>query len=64
MNKQILKAEWEKIVGHSIRNDTYILLERMSNNENYNDIIEDIEKDRSKYDIKDSYILTKEKTYL
>lgn len=31
----------------------------MSNNENYNDIIE---KDRSKYDIKDSYILTKEKT--
>lgn len=62
MNKQMLKAEWEKIVGHTIRNDTYILLERMSNNENYNDIIEDIEKDRSKYDIKDSYILTKEKT--
>ena len=58
----MLKAEWEKIVGHSIRNDTYVLLERMSNNENYNDIIEDIEKDRSKYDIKDSYILTKEKT--
>lgn len=58
----MLKAEWEKIIGHSIRNDTYILLERMSNNENYNDIIEDIEKDRSKYDIKDSYILTKEKT--
>lgn len=63
MNKQMLKAEWEKIVGHTIRNDTYVLLERMSNNENYNDIIEDIEKDRSKYDIKDSYILTKEKTY-
>lgn len=62
MNKQMLKAEWEKIVGHSIRNDIYILLERMSNNEIYNDIIEDIEKDRSKYDIKDSYILTKEKT--
>lgn len=54
MNKQMM--------GKNIRNDTYVLLERMSNNENYNDIIEDIEKDRSKYDIKDSYILTKEKT--
>jgi hypothetical protein len=62
MNKQMLKTEWEKIIGHIIRNDTYILLERMSNNENYNDIIEDIEKDRSKYNIKDSYILTKEET--
>ena len=53
----MLKAEWEKIVGHGI-----ILLERMRGGEKYDDIIKDIDNNREKYHIKKYTALSKRET--
>ena len=56
------KEEWEKIIGHNIRNDTYLILERMSCGEEYDEVIEDLENNREKYKIKSDTCLVKLKT--
>ena len=45
------KTEWEKIIGHNIRNDTYLVLERIQGNETYTEIINDLDNNRDKYNI-------------
>ena len=56
------KKEWEKIIGHSIRNDTYLVLERIQNNETYEEIIDDLAKNREIYHINLATPLVKFKT--
>lgn len=56
------KLEWEEIIGHNIRNDTYLTLERIQKNESYQAIIKDLDSNREKYDIKQDYPLVKLKT--
>lgn len=56
------KLEWEKIIGHNIRNDTYLTLERIQKNEPYQTIIKDLDSNREKYNLKENYPLVKLKT--
>ena len=56
------KEEWSKLIGHGIREDTYILLERMRGGEKYDDIIKDIDNNREKYHIKKYTALSKRET--
>ena len=53
------KTEWEKIIGHNIRNDTYLVLERIQGNETYTEIINDLDNNRDKYNIDKNYLLVK-----
>ena len=45
------KTDWEKIIGHNIRNDTYLVLERIQEGETYTEIINDLNNNREKYNI-------------
>lgn len=57
------KKEWESIIGHTIRNDTFYTLNRiLFNDEDYNDVIKDLDSNREKYNIKSTCSLVKEKT--
>lgn len=56
------KTEWEKIIGHNIRNDTYLVLERIQGNETYTEIINDLNDNRDKYNIDKYCPLVKIKT--
>ena len=56
------KEEWESLIGHKIRNDTYIFMERMIAGEDYKEIYKDIENNKLKYGLKKDVCLTKEKT--
>lgn len=56
------KEEWSKLIGHGIREDTYILLERMRGGEKYDDVIKDIDNNREKYHIKKYTALSKKET--
>ena len=59
-----IKQQYERIIGHSIRTDTYIFMQRMSQGEKYEDIYEDINKNRVEYNVKDSILLAKKETIL
>lgn len=59
-----IKQQYERIIGHSIRTDTYIFMQRMSQGERYEDIYEDINKNRVEYNVKDSVFLAKKETVL
>lgn len=54
------KAEWQQIIGHNIRNDTYQVLERIQEGETYQEIIKDIDENREKYKIKPEVCLVSE----
>lgn len=56
------KEEWEEIVGHTMRIDTYLVLERIQDGETYEEIIRDLDQNREKYRIKNSVSLVKPKT--
>lgn len=56
------KSEWIQIVGHSIRNDTYQVLERIQEGETYEEIIKDLDSNREKYGIKSDVCLVSEAT--
>ena len=56
------KQEWEEIVGHTIRNDTYQVLERIQTGEQFEDIVKDLNENREKYGIKTDVSLVKIKT--
>ena len=57
------KKEWEQIIGHSIRNDTFIILNGIIfKNLSYEDIVKDIEEHREEYGIKHDTIITKKTT--
>lgn len=56
------KEEWEEIVGHTMRIDTYLVLERIQDGETYEEIISDLDQNREKYGIKNSVSLVKPKT--
>lgn len=57
------KKQWEQIIGHIIRTDTYMLLDRItSNKEKYENVVKDIESNREKYGIKKDIIITSKTT--
>lgn len=56
------KTEWEDIIGHTIRMDTYVVLERIQKGELYKTIINDIDSNRSKYGLTDKVDLVKMET--
>ena len=56
------KEQWEELVGHTIRLDTYLILERIQKNESYFDIIQDLDSNREKYGIKEGISLVRLKT--
>ena len=59
----LTKKQWEQIIDHSIRNDTFLALNRiLFNNEKYEDVIKDLDKNREKYNIKKYTNLVQEKT--
>lgn len=61
------KKDWEEIIGHHIRNDTYLVLERMQKGEQYDAIIEDLSNHREENNIGSKGSLVKLetiKTYL
>lgn len=45
------KTYIENIIGHSIREDTYIILNRMANGEKYDEIIIDLRENLTKYNL-------------
>ena len=59
-----IKQQYERIIGHSIRTDTYIFMQRMSQGEKYEDIYEDINENRTEYNVKESILLTRKETIL
>lgn len=59
-----IKQQYERIIGHSIRTDTYIFMQRMSQGEKYEDIYEDINENRTEYNVKESILLTRKDTIL
>lgn len=58
----INKKLCDKIIGHSIRYDTYLFISRMLDGEQYTDIFADLDKNREKYNIKEEIPLAKEST--
>ena len=56
------KEEWQQIIGHNIRNDTYQVLERIQKNEKFEDIIKDIREHREKYGVKQDTPLVRKET--
>lgn len=58
----ISKKECEKIIGHTIRNDTYQFISRMYNEETYEEIYKDLNKNRNKYNINETCSLTSKGT--
>lgn len=59
-----IKQQYERIIGHSIRTDTYLFMQRMSQGEKYEDIYEDINENRTEYNVKESILLTRKDTVL
>ena len=49
------KYEIEKMLGCKIRQDEYLLIERIHNGESYENIKQDLEENRMKYNIPFSY---------
>lgn len=58
------KKEYEQILGHNIRMDTYLICEGIKNGQSYNEIYDSINNNRELYNIKKDTILTKEATAL
>ena len=58
------KQEMQDKLGRVIRLDTYLIIERLLNGEDYQDIVEDLNSHRDKYKIKEDLIFTKKDTCL
>lgn len=58
----MIKRKWEELIGHTIRMDTYVLLNRMNEGEDYNTIIKDLEENKGKYNLREDIAFTKETT--
>ena len=57
------KKQWEEIIGHYIRMDTYTILDRMVfKQEKYEDIVKEINNKRAKYGLKKDTIIVSKKT--
>lgn len=57
----LTKQECEKIIGHIIRKDTYLMIQKLFNGEKYEDIYNFINNNRDELSIKKDIILTSEK---
>lgn len=58
----LTKQECEKILGHRIRNDTYLMIKKISLGESYTQVYDYIDKNRDELKIKKDTCLTSENT--
>jgi hypothetical protein len=56
------KKQCNEWIGHNIRQDTYLFINRMLNGEKYENIYKDLEENKEKYGIKKETPLAKEST--
>ena len=58
----LTKQECENILGHRIRNDTYLMIKKISLGESYSQVYDYIDKNRDELKIKKDTCLTSENT--